>query len=81
MANNPQLWLENWVEEHLGVPGYAEDKAAMRECAKLCAADAIAAGISISQLKEAAGGDLEAYLLEQQNAGTDRELRDKIEEE
>ncbi|GEL42272.1 hypothetical protein MEX01_28630 [Methylorubrum extorquens] len=66
-------WLEGWVENNLTAPGYVEEKAAMRDRAEACAVEATSEGISIAELKEAAGGDLEAYLLDRQNALTDVE--------
>lgn len=67
-------WLEGWVENNLTAPGYVEAKAAMRDQAEACAVEATSEGISIAELKEAAGGDLEAYLLDRRNALTDAEV-------
>jgi hypothetical protein len=61
-------WLEGWVENNLNSPGSAEAKADMRDQAAACAVAATTDGISIAELKEAAGGDLERYLLDRQNA-------------
>jgi hypothetical protein len=61
-------WLEGWVENNLTSPGYAEAKADMRDQAEACAVAATTDGISIAELKEAAGGDLERYLLDRHNA-------------
>jgi hypothetical protein len=71
MALDAKQWLQDWAERNLAAPGYVETKSSMREQAKACAADALAAGLSIAQLKEAAGGDLEIYLGDRQNAETD----------
>lgn len=46
-------------------------KAAQSECAAQATTD----GISIAELKEAAGGDLEQYLVDRQNALTDTEVK------
>lgn len=59
-------WLAKWADDNINSPGYAEDKAGMQADAVVCAADAQAAGFWIAQLKEAANGDLETYLLQQQ---------------
>jgi hypothetical protein len=68
---NAREWLEGWVNGNLNLPGHQEKKAAMRDGAAACAEQAKAAGISIAELKEAAGGDLEIYLLDRQNELTD----------
>jgi hypothetical protein len=67
-------WLERWVEENINSPGYVQDKASMRDQAGTCAVQATAAGITIAELKEAAGGDLERYLVSRQNELTDGEV-------
>jgi hypothetical protein len=67
MGVDPKTWLELWVGKHLGAPVFAEGKAAMRDAAKACVADGLDAGLSIMQIKEAAGGDLEAYLVIKQH--------------
>lgn len=67
-------WLEGWVENNLTAPGYVEAKAEMRDQAEACAVEATNEGITIAELKEAAGGDLEEYLLNRQNALTDAEV-------
>jgi hypothetical protein len=66
------MWLRDWARRNLDGANYVADKSDMREEAKACAADALAAGISIADLKEAAGGDLERYLVAEQNAETDK---------
>jgi hypothetical protein len=70
-------WLDNWVEENLQVPQYYEEKSAMAEDAATCRAAAEVDGISDKALRAAAGGDLEKYLLNAQNAFTEAELRRK----
>jgi hypothetical protein len=69
-------WLEGWVENNLTSPGHVKAKAEMRDKAEACAVEATADGISIAELKEAAGGDLEQYLVDRQNALTDMEAGD-----
>lgn len=61
-------WLEGWVENNLNFPDHSETKADMRDQAEACAVAATTDGISIAELKEAAGGDLEQHLLDRQNA-------------
>ena len=61
-------WLEGWVENNLNAPGHVQAKAEMRDQAEACAVAATSDGISIAELKEAAGGDLEQYLVDRHNA-------------
>jgi hypothetical protein len=61
-------WLEGWVENNLNSLSSAEAKADMRDQAEACAIQATTDGISITELKDAAGGDLERYLLDRQKA-------------
>ena len=65
-------WLEQWVEEHLDDSRRVGRKAEVHVQAKACAEEARSAGISIAEIKDAADGDLEAYLLQRQNAAADR---------
>jgi len=74
-------WLSDWAEENIQTPGYYEDKAAMRADAAQCRGDARAAGYSEAALLKAASGDLEAYLLREQNAFTDSEVRRKADKD
>ncbi|WP_131195593.1 hypothetical protein [Lichenihabitans psoromatis] len=62
-----EQWLEQWVEDHLDAPEPVREKAEMHDQARACANDAAAAGIPIADLKQAANGDLETYLVERQN--------------
>lgn len=68
-------WLEGWVENNLNSHSYAEAKADMHDQAEACAIAAITDGISIAELKEAAGGDLEQYLLDRKNAISDTDMK------
>ena len=65
-------WLEQWAELNLHSQGHVERKAEMHDQAKACAEEAKAAGIPIVELKDAAEGDLEAFLVRRQNAAHDR---------
>jgi hypothetical protein len=67
-------WLEQWVEENLNSPVYVDSKSIMRDQAAACMEEAKAAAHSIADIKAAAGGDLETYLVRQQNTGADSEL-------
>lgn len=72
---NVEEWLEAWIEENIQTPGYHDNKAHMKVDAAQCREQAKAEGISELALVEAAGGDLEAYLLREQNTFTDAEVR------
>jgi hypothetical protein len=70
MAVDPADWLRQWTERNLPPPNGAPDKASVRDAARTCAEDAASAGISIAELKQAAGGDVETYLVHRQNEGS-----------
>jgi hypothetical protein len=70
-----QSWLNDWVEENLNAPHYVESKEQIADEAKACVTAAGEAGIPVGMLVSAAGGDLQAYLMRQQNALTDAEVR------
>ncbi len=63
---NVEEWLEAWIEENIQTPVYYDNKAHMKADAAQCREQAKAEGISEPDLVEAAGGDLEAYLLREQ---------------
>ncbi|PAQ11721.1 MULTISPECIES: hypothetical protein [Mesorhizobium] len=68
-------WLSAWVDEHINSPGYDEDKANFEVQAQVCLAHAEAEGFSKSDIMDAAGGDLAAFLMDSQNALTDAEVQ------
>ena len=72
---NVEEWLANWIEENLKSPQYYSSREDMGGEVALCRADALQAGITTNALNEAAGGNLEAYLLDAQNRLTDDEVR------
>lgn len=72
-----ESWLEDQIEEIINVPQYHEHKSEMASEAAELKANAELAGISLSQLKSACEGDIEAYLLRKQNAFTDAEIARK----
>ena len=74
-------WLESWAEENLQTPGYYENKEHMRGDAAQCREHAKKEGIAEAALLQAANGDLEAYLLKEQNAFTDAEVRRKADKD
>jgi hypothetical protein len=71
-------WLEEWVNENMQTPVFQENKSAMAHDAATCRRDAESAGILMNDLDAAAGGDLEEYLLRQQNALTNAEVQRKV---
>ena len=73
-------WLDDRVQEIIGSPGIHDRKADFQEQAKLLWLQAEVAGFTVAQLKEACGGDVERYLLEQQNAMTDVETQQASED-
>jgi hypothetical protein len=74
-------WLEDRVDDNLQTPGYQEHPSDMALEAGHCRGDAQAAGIDDADLIAAAGGNLEQYLLRQQNSFTDSEVRRKAEKD
>ena len=73
-------WLDDRVQEIIGPPGIHDRKADFQEQAKLLWLQAEVAGFNVAQLKDACGGDVEQYLLEQQNAMTDVGRQNALEE-
>lgn len=71
---NTEEWLEAWADSAQQVPGYEEEKRAFKATATACIEDAKREGISEKALLDAAGGDLEQYLMDHQNAITDAEV-------
>jgi len=66
-------WLENWVDENLQTAGLRDKSSSMSSETERCRADAKIAGISDKDLMAASGGNLEEFLLSEQNAITDAE--------
>ena len=73
-------WLDDRTQEIINTPGFHEQKAEFRDQAKALVEDAEAEGFSVAEIKDACGGDVETYLLDQQNAMTEVELQRRIEE-
>ncbi|MNI85617.1 hypothetical protein D3C73_1426250 [compost metagenome] len=74
-------WLDDRIQEIINSPGFHENKAEFRDQAKILIVSGEAEGFTVAQIKEACGGDVERYLLDQQNAMTDVELQRKIDED
>jgi hypothetical protein len=75
MAVDAKKWLEEWAERNFAGPGHVEAKSQVREVAKACAADALSAGLTIADLKEAACGDLEVWLGDRRNTAADNAMK------
>ncbi|MFP3547017.1 hypothetical protein SB748_26710 [Rhizobium sp. SIMBA_035] len=73
-------WLDDRMPEIFDDSGFHEQKSDFQPHAKSLWLAAEAAGYSVAQLKEACGGDVEQFLLEQQNAMTDVEVQQQIED-
>jgi hypothetical protein len=73
-------WLDDRMQEIFDEPGFHEKKSDFQSQAKSLCLAAEAAGYSVADLKNACGGDVEQFLLEQQNAMTDVEVQQQIED-
>jgi hypothetical protein len=62
-------WLTQWAARNLDFSKRPEQKSELTDKARQCVTDGEAAGFTIAQLKDAAGGDVEHYLLDANNAG------------
>lgn len=71
-------WLDDRVQEIIRDPGLRENKADFRAQAKTLVECAEAEGFTVAEIKEACGGDVERYLLEQQNAMTDVDRQQRL---
>lgn len=77
---NVNDWLDDRIQEIINSPGFHGNKAEFRDQAKVLVESGESEGFTIAEIKEACGGDVERYLLEQQNAMTDVELQRRIDE-
>jgi hypothetical protein len=68
MSVDAEKWLRNWVRDNVRPGESAACKSSVQGDARSCFAAAIGAGLGVAQLKEAAGGDLEIYLMNRKNA-------------
>ena len=73
-------WLNDKVQEIIESPGFRAEKADFQPHAKALWHAAEAAGYSVAELKEACGGDIERYLLDQQNVMTNVETQSQIDD-
>ena len=68
---NANEWLRTYVGQHINTMNYVPVKSSMHDEAAACVEAARAAGLTIQDIKDAAGGDVETFLLRMQNALTD----------
>ncbi len=61
-------WLTQWTAQNIDPSARAEEKADLQGVAKQLVEDGKAAGFTVQQIKEAAAGDVERYLVNAQNA-------------
>lgn len=73
MAKNPWEFLDGWAREHVN-PTMYEDKGTAEQLAYQCREDAQAAGLSGASVVKAAGGNLEAFMLDRLNSAVDSEV-------
>lgn len=66
-------WLDDRIQEIITTPGIHKRKADFRDEAKTLVEEAERESFTVAEIKEACGGDVERYLLDQQNAMTDVE--------
>ena len=77
MSGHAFDFLESWIEENIYAKMF-EDKDTAERLAQDCVWEAQTRGIAKADLIEAAGGDLDAYLLAELNRAVDREVEHKI---
>ncbi|GGG06808.1 hypothetical protein [Rhizobium wenxiniae] len=71
-------WLDDRIQEIIRSPALHDDKADFRDQAKVLVESARADGFSVAEIKEACGGDVERYLLDQQNAMSDVKRQQRL---
>jgi hypothetical protein len=75
-------WLDNCVPEIIWKsPGLHDNKSEFRDQAKELVERAERAGFTVAEIKEACRGDVETYLLDQQNAMAGAELQQKTDDD
>jgi hypothetical protein len=77
MSDHAFDFLESWIVENVNAKMF-EDKGTAERLAQDCVWEAQTRGIAKADLIEAAGGDLDAYLLAELNRAVDREVEDRI---
>jgi hypothetical protein len=77
MSDHAFDFLQSWIVENVNATMY-EDKGTAQHLAEDCVWEARTRGIAKADLIEAAGGDLDAYMLAELNRALDREVEDTM---
>jgi hypothetical protein len=77
MSDHAFDFLQSWIVENVNATIY-EDGDTAEHLARDCVWEANTRGITEGALIEAAGGDLNAYMLAELRRAVDREVRDKV---
>jgi hypothetical protein len=70
---NPRSFLDEWAKENVQAP-VSDDKATVEKLAFECKEAARAAGFSEASIVKAAGGNLEAFLLDRLNGAVNAQV-------
>jgi hypothetical protein len=77
MSDHAFDFLQSWIVENVNATMY-EDKDMVEHLAGDCVWEAKTRGITKADLIQAAGGDLDAYMLAELNRAVNREVEDGI---
>lgn len=77
MSDHAFDFLQSWIVENVNATMY-EDKDTAEHLAHDCVWEAKTRGIAKADLIEAAGGDMDAYMLAELNRAVNREVEDRI---
>jgi hypothetical protein len=77
MSDHAFGFLQSWIAENVNATMYGNENT-VEHLAHDCVWEAETRGISNADLTEAAGGDLNAYMLSELNRALIRELEDRI---
>ena len=77
MSERASKFLQSWVLEHVNATVY-EDRETAQELARACLSEAKTEGITEAELTEAAGDNLQAYMLGELNSAVSSEVEDRV---
>jgi hypothetical protein len=77
MSDHAFDFLQSWIVENVNATMY-QDKDIAGDLAQDCVWEANTRGIAKADLIEAAGGDLDAYMLAELNRAVNRTIEDRI---
>jgi hypothetical protein len=80
MSDHAFDFLQSWIVENVNATIY-QDKDTAEDLAQDCVWEANTRGIAKADLIEAAGGDLDAYMLAELNRAVNRTVEDRIAQE